>query len=87
MYVLSHFTSRYLYQTCPLSLCHIYLFFKDISNHLLTYFPFLRQTLVLNEYKKIMEYVNLHEGAFTNGHLHKIKPGSKRCDNSRCEVH
>ena len=48
---------------------------------------FLRHTLVLNEYKNIMEYVHLHEEAFTNGHSHKIKPGSKRCDMSRCEVH
>ena len=62
-------------------------FFKNISYYLLTYFPFLRHTLVLNEYKKIMEYVFLHEGAFTNGNSHKMKPGSKRCDDSRCEVH
>ena len=69
---MSSFTSSY-----------ISFFFKDISYYLLTYFPFLRHTLVLNEYKKIMEYVNLHEGAFTN----KIKPGSKRCDDSICEVY
>ena len=42
----------------------------------------MRHTLGLHEYKKIMEYVNLHEGAFTKGHSHKIKVFSKRCKDS-----
>ena len=42
----------------------------------------MRHTLGLHEYKKIMEYVNLHEGAFTKGHSHKIKVLSKRCKDS-----
>ena len=45
-------------------------------------FFILRHTLGLHEYKKIMEYVNLHEGAFTKGHSHKIKVFSKRCKDS-----
>ena len=29
---------------------------------------------IFDNRKKIMEYVNLHEGAFTKGHSHKINP-------------
>ena len=49
-----------------------YIFLKNISCYLLTYFSFLRHILGLNEYIKIMEYVNSHEEAFTKGHSHKI---------------
>ena len=45
----------------------------------------MRHTLGLHEYKRIMEYVDLHEGAFTKGHSHIIKVLSKRCKDSRAE--